>query len=119
LLFPQPQKRGTPHPADPRNRLVDSDEVRRSAEQDWALWVEAKRQQAQNAAEKGRIENERRRFELTRDEVIFGFEIFVTCVCLVMFCVLAATKPEPLALVLFGGGGLGGAGLIFRRREGG
>jgi hypothetical protein len=83
-----------------------------------ALRVEAKRQQEQNAAEAGRLENADTRFALLQRQVLFGFEIALAVLCLVGLGYFGATEPESAVALLSGGGSIAAvASLLLRSRR--
>jgi hypothetical protein len=107
LLFQQPRKRAVPQPEKPREPSTP-EQVRRWIEQDLALTIRAKREQEENVAEAGRVKNSRSRFELTRDQIVFGIKLAVTLLCMVALIVFAFTGAEAVKLVLSGGGMVAG-----------
>lgn len=58
---------------------------------------------------------DRDRFELTRDKVVFGFELALAVAMLLAAAVVIALNPELAPFVLLGGGGIGGAATHRRR----
>jgi hypothetical protein len=95
----------------PRKRFL----VQRSIEQDLALTFRAHREQEENVAEEGRINNARSRFLLTRDRILFAAKILVTLLSIAALAVALITKMEPAAVVASFGGTVGGSiSLLFR-----
>jgi hypothetical protein len=106
----------------PRRRAQDlssPEEIKLSIEQNVALSIEAKREQEQNAAEAGRIENAVRHFALFQRRVLFGFEIAFTLLCLIALAYFGATEPRSFAVLLSGSGSIAGTiSLLLRQRQG-
>lgn len=103
--------------AQPKNHkeLASQKEVQRSIERDLALTIRAKREQEENVVEEGRVKNARSRFELTRDQILFGLKLAVTMFCMIALAVFAFTNAEPVKLLLSGGGTVAGIiSLLFR-----
>lgn len=95
--------------------LSNPEQVQRSIERDLALTVKAKRKQEENIVEAGRVKNARSRFELTRDQIVFGLKLTVTMFCMIALAVFAFTNAEPVKLLLSGGGTVTGViSLLFR-----
>jgi hypothetical protein len=69
LLFSQPRKRAIRQPPDREPDLSTEERIRFALLRNLVLTADAKREQEENAAEKGRIKNERERFELARDKL--------------------------------------------------
>lgn len=68
--------------------------------------------------EEGRVKNARSRFELTRDQIIFGLKLAVTMFCMIALAVFALTSPEPVKLLVSGGGTVVGiVSLLFRPKS--
>jgi len=108
LLLPHAHRKSPQ--ADPRPRLGTPDQVRRSEERDEALSRRAERRRKEIAVE-------RDRFELTRDKIVFCFELVAAAVLLVVLISQATSDPGLLRLLLLGGGGLGGVATLVRRRS--
>lgn len=118
LPHPPPRKRAVRQSPDPGADLSNPEKVRLFIEQNLALSVEAQREQEQNAAEAGRIANADRRFELIQKQIVFGVELAIAAVSIVVLLLFAFTNPEPAALLLSGAGSIGGIGaLLFRRGD--
>jgi len=119
---PRPVQRGgepppsaDEQPGQSNGDLSNPEQVRRSIERDLALTVKAKREQEENVVEEGRVNNARRRFELTRDQVVFGFKLVVTMLFMIALVVSALTHPEPIKLLFTGVGTVAGVvSLLFR-----
>lgn len=114
--WPRPrrvQRGGEPPPS--AVEQPDQSEIQRSVARDLALTIRARRKQEENVVEEGRIRNARSRFELTRDQVIFGLKLAVTMFCMIALAVFALTSPEPVKLLVSGGGTVVGiVSLLFR-----
>jgi hypothetical protein len=118
LPFPSPRKRDLGKPPRPASDLSSPEKIRLSIEQNTALSVEAKRQQEQNAAEAGRLENADTRFALLQRQVLFVFEIALAILCLVGLGYFGATEPESAAALLTGGGSIASiTSLLLRSRH--
>lgn len=75
---------------------------------DQALITRAKREQEEVAAE-------RAHFELTRDKIVFGFQLALAVVMTAAVMTALALNPELIPMAVLGGGGVGG--LLLRRRQ--
>lgn len=96
--------------AAPSNTGLDTPEqVARSIERDQALIVQARR-------ERDQIATDRDRFELSRDKIVFGFEFAGTLMILIALLAVVVTDPKFLPISLLSGSGVGGIGLLLRRR---
>ncbi|HEY6730665.1 MAG TPA: hypothetical protein VI039_06530 [Solirubrobacterales bacterium] len=116
MLFPQPRKRAVPQLQESPVDLSTPEKVQRFIEANVALSVEAKRKQEENAAEAGRIANDRGRFELKRDKLYLVLGLALIGLLLIVAAVLWFIGSETAALYLLGSGGLGSvvAFLLFR-----
>lgn len=119
---PRPVQRGgepppsaVEQPGQSNGDLSSPEQVQASIERDLALTVKAKREQEENVAEEGRVKNARSRFELTRDQIVFGIKLAVTMLFMIGLVVFALTNPEPVKLLVSGGGMvIGIVSLLFR-----
>ncbi len=82
------------------------------------LTADAKREQEENAAEKGRIENERERFELIRDKLYLVIGLALIGFLLIAAAALWLSGQESSALYLVGSTGIGGVIIYLLRRRG-
>lgn len=103
MLFSQPRQRAV-RQRRKHNDPLSPEQVQRSIERDLARTVRARRKQEENLAEEGRVRNARSRFELARDQIVFGLRLAVTLFCIVALAVFALTNPQPIKLLLTGGG---------------
>lgn len=114
---PRPVQRGGEPPPSAVEQPGQS-EIQRSVERDLALTIKARRRQEENVVEEGRVKNARSRFELTRDQIIFGLKLAVTMFCMIALAVFALTSPEPVKLLVSGGGTVVGiVSLLFRPKS--
>jgi hypothetical protein len=98
--------------------LSSPEEIKLSIEKNVALSIEAKREQEENAAEAGRIDNAGKSFALFRRRILFGFEIVFTLLCLIGLAYFGATDPKSAITLLSGGGSVAGTiSLLLRDRE--
>lgn len=82
------------------------------------LIVRARRLQEENVVEEGRINNARRRFELLRDEILFGVKLFATVFCAAALLLSSLLGPAPVAIFLSSSGTIAGiVSLVFSRRS--
>jgi hypothetical protein len=81
------------------------------------LTAEAKREQEQNVAERGRIFNERARFELAREKLYLGLGLLLVALLMSAAIVLWASGQEDSALYLLGSSGIGGVALYLIGRQ--
>jgi hypothetical protein len=80
--------------------------------------LRARREQEENLAEAGRISNDRSRFELAGDQIVFGLKLLLTVFFLVALVVSVATGMEAAAVVVSCGGTIGGViSLLFGRHS--
>lgn len=93
---------------DPLPQLETSEDCRLSEERDQALMIRAKRRREEAAAD-------RSCFDLTREKIIFGFEVTLTAASLMAFLVLLVVNPALLPLGLSGSSGCGSLLLLLRR----
>lgn len=107
MLLPQSPRKS--RQADSPRPLETPEECRRAEERDQALTKRAKRREAEAAAD-------RARFELSRDKVIFGIELVVAPVMLVVTVLFMAFNPELIPVTLVSGGGIGGLLAFFKRK---
>lgn len=108
MLLPQPRRKS--RKVDPAPRLETPEQVRSSEALDQALTTRAKRQQEEAAAE-------RARFELTRDKIVFGFELTLAVLMATALVITLALDPGLIPLALLGGSGVGGLVAVARRRS--
>lgn len=89
-------------------RLETPNQFRRSEARDRALTLRARREREEVAVR-------RDSFELTRDKVVFGFELALAVAVVAAVVVLLVGNPDLLPVVLLGGG----LGYLanFRRRQ--
>ncbi len=115
MLLPQPSKK--PKQSELPPQLDTPEQVTRSIEHDHALTVRAQRQQAESAAVSSRVAAKRDRFELTRDQIRFAFELIGVVVALIVMTIIVISKPELLPVTLLSGGGLGGIAAALHKRS--
>lgn len=89
--------------------LETPEECRRAEERDMALTTRAKRREAEAVAD-------RVRFELTRDKIVFGFELAVAGIVLMGVVLALAFNPELIPMALLGGSGIGGLAAFLKRK---
>jgi hypothetical protein len=106
LLLLQARKKS--QKIDPPPRLESREECERAEERDRARWLELQVQREEVAVA-------RDCFELTRDKVIFGFEIGLTAAGFMAFLFLLVVNPALLLLGISGGSGCGSLLLLLRR----
>jgi hypothetical protein len=109
LLLPQHRRKSKQVDIPPR--LETPDQVRRSEERDRALARRAWRKREEVSAE-------RARFELARDRIVFGLQLILAAIGFLAVAVALVRDPDPMWLTLIGGGWIGGAVAIKRRRPG-
>lgn len=85
--------------------------------QNFALTAEAKLEQEQNQAEKGRISNERERFELAREKLYLRLALLLVALLLFVAIALWAAGEDSSALYLLGSSGISGIALYLIRRQ--
>lgn len=107
MLLPQSPKKSKQVDLPPS--LETPEECRRAEERDKALRVRAKRRKEEAAAD-------RARFELTRDKIVFGFQLAVAGIVFVGAVLVLAFNPESIPMALLGGGGIGGLAAFFKRK---
>jgi hypothetical protein len=111
----EPPPSAVEQPDQSNGDLSNPEQVQRSIERDLALTVKAKRRQEENIVEAGQIRNAHSRFELTRDQIVFGLKLAVTMFCMIALAVFAFTNAAPVKLVLSGCGTVAGIiSLLFR-----
>lgn len=108
MLLPQARKKS--RQSDPALSLQTPDQVRQAEERDRALTRRARRRREEVAAE-------RARFELTRDKIVFGFELVLTAIVVAVTLVLSALNSSLVPAVLLSGGGVGCFATLTRRRS--
>jgi hypothetical protein len=101
----------------PSPRLETPEQIKQSVERDQALIVRAQREQEESAAVSSRVAAKRDRFELTRDQIRFAFELIGVVVALIVLLVLSVTSPQLIPFTLLSGAGLGGIGAALRKRS--
>ena len=107
MLLPQPRRKlSQTHSAPP---LETPEQVKRSEERDQALSGRARRELEEVVAD-------RARFELSRDRIVFGFELILVAVAVAVGTVALVRDPELMPLVLLSGGGIGGVAAMVRRK---
>lgn len=84
----------------PASRLEEPEHIPDAEAQDRALVVRAQRRCEEIAAE-------RAEFELSRDRIVFVFELGLATVTSVAFTTLVVIEPNVFSAALLGGGGLG------------
>lgn len=107
MLLPQSPKKYKQVDLPPQ--LETPEECRRAEERDRALTKRAKRREAEAVAD-------RARFELTRDKVVFGFELVVAGIVLIAAVRGMAFNPELIPVALLSGGGVGGSVALLKRK---
>lgn len=108
MLFRRPRKRFVRQPENRTPEFSNSKQVQRSIERDLALTVRAHREQEENVAERGRIDNARGRFLLTRDRIVFGAKLAVTLISTGALVAATVAEMAPAAVVVSCGGAIGG-----------
>lgn len=118
MLFSQPRKRAVRQPPDKEPDLSTEERVRRALLRNLVLTADAKREQEENAAEKGRIENERERFELVKDKLYLALGLVLIGILLAAAAALWLSGQERSALYFVGSSGIGGVIIyLFSRRR--
>jgi hypothetical protein len=113
LLVPQPKRKLDQLEALPP--LETPEQVQRSMESDLALNIRAQRRQEESAAASRQVAADRDHFELTRDKIIFGFQLVGAVATLIVALILVIVNPD-LVRAALAGAGLGGLGVLLRRR---
>jgi len=108
MLLPQsPKKKSKQEDLPPS--LETPEECRRAEERDQALTKRAEQREAEAAAD-------RTRSELTRDKVVFGFELIVAGIVLMATLMVLAFNPQLFPVALLSGGGIGSFVAFLKRK---
>jgi small-conductance mechanosensitive channel len=114
LLLPQPHKKS--QQVEPPPRLDTPEECKRSEERSRARWLELQVEREEVAREGDRLAVDRDRYELTRDTIVFAFQIVLAVIMLLAAVIVIVLEPGLASSALLGGGGIGGAAAVLKRR---
>lgn len=75
-----------------------------------------KAQQEEVAIERARVAVKRDCFELTRDTIVFVFQLALAVIMLLAAVLAIALNPDLVPVMLLGGGGIRGVAAVLKRR---